>query len=115
MIVTGRWLTQVLRTDEVTHAFAQRTSPLWKAVSLSASWEYEMQVALELLEAQVLKLPADDRARLLDRLVLSLDADAGRDEAWDALAAQRDAEIESGQIAEVDGAQALARLRARYR
>ena len=73
-----------------------------------------MQAALELLEAQVLKLSVDDRARLLDRLVLSLDADAGRDQSWDDLAAQRDAEIESGQIAEVDGAHALARLRAKY-
>ena len=73
-----------------------------------------MQAALEMLEAQVLKLSADDRARLLDRLVLSLDADAGWDQSWDNLAAQRDAEIESGQIAEVDGSQALARLRAKY-
>ena len=73
-----------------------------------------MQVALELLEAQVLKLSADDRARLLDRLVLSLDADAGRDQSWDDLADQRDAEIESGQVAEVDGLDALARLRAKY-
>ena len=71
-----------------------------------------MQAALEMLEAQVLKLSADDRARLLDRLVLSRDADAGRDEAWDDLAAQRDEEIESGQVAEVDGAHE--RLRAKY-
>ena len=50
-----------------------------------------MQVALEMLEAQVLKLSAVDRARLLDRLVLSLDADAASDQTWDDLAAQRDA------------------------
>ena len=73
-----------------------------------------MQVALEMLEAQVLKLSAVDRARLLDRLVLSLDADASRDQTWDELAAHRDAEFESSQIAEVDGSQALARLRAKF-
>ena len=33
----------------------------------------------------------------------------------DVLAAQRDAEIESGQIDELDGPQALAQLRAKYR
>ena len=73
-----------------------------------------MHVELEVLEAQVLKLPPEDRARLLDRLILSLDEDKARDQAWDAVAAQRDAEIEDGQIAEIDGTEALARLRAKH-
>lgn len=73
-----------------------------------------MQVELDLLEAQVLKLSAEDRARLLDRLILSLDEDEARDAAWDEVAAQRDAEVESGQVAEIDGADALARLRAKH-
>ena len=73
-----------------------------------------MHVELEVLEAQVLKLSPDDRARLLDRLILSLDEDKARDQAWDALAARRDAEIESGQVAAIDGPEALARLRAKY-
>ena len=37
-----------------------------------------MHVELEVLEAQVLKLSPDDRARLLDRLILSLDEDKAR-------------------------------------
>jgi len=73
-----------------------------------------MHVELEVLEAQVLKLSPEDRARLLDRLILSLDEDKVRDQAWDALAAHRDAEIEDGQIAEFDGTEALARLRAKH-
>lgn len=73
-----------------------------------------MPAELEAIEAQVLNLPAADRARLLDRLILSLDADAARDQAWDELAARRDSEIESGQIAEIDGPEAIARLRARH-
>ena len=73
-----------------------------------------MQVELEAIEAQVLRLSPADRARLLDRLILSLDEDTARDRAWDAVAAQRDAEIETGQVAEIDGAAALARLRAEY-
>lgn len=73
-----------------------------------------MHVDLEVLEAQVLKLSPEDRGRLLDRLIVSLDEDKARDRAWDALAAHRDAEIESGKVAEIDGPQALARLRAKY-
>ena len=73
-----------------------------------------MQVELEVIEAQALKLSLEDRARLLDRLILSLDQDKARDEAWDALAAQRDAEIESGRVTETDGSETLARLRAKY-
>jgi Putative addiction module component len=73
-----------------------------------------MQVELEVLEAQVLKLSPEDRARLLDRLILSLDEDKVRDAAWDELAAQRDEEIETGRVAEIDGPEALARLRAKY-
>ena len=71
-------------------------------------------VEVEVLEAQALKLSPENRARLLDRLILSLDEDEARDAAWNALAAQRDEEIESGQVAEIDGPEALARLRAKY-
>jgi hypothetical protein len=74
-----------------------------------------MQLEAEVIEAQVLTLSPEDRVRLLDRLILSRDADQARDQAWDVLAAQRDAEIESGQIDELDGPQALAQLRAKYR
>jgi Putative addiction module component len=74
-----------------------------------------MAVELEQLEAQVLKLSPADRAHLLDRLILSLDDDPARAEAWDAVAAKRDAEIEGGQVVEVDGADAITRLRAKYR
>jgi len=70
-----------------------------------------MPTTLEALEAEVLRLSPADRARLLDRLIASLDADAARDQAWDRLAARRDAEIENGVEAPVSGHQALARLR----
>jgi hypothetical protein len=70
-----------------------------------------MSTPLEALESEILRLPTADRARLLDRVVASLDADAARDAAWDAVAAQRDAEIESGAVQAVPLDQALARLR----
>lgn len=57
-----------------------------------------MQTALETTEAQALRLSSGDRARLLDRLILSLDEDKATDATWDALAADRDAETESGRV-----------------
>jgi hypothetical protein len=70
-----------------------------------------MPIPVEALEAELLRLPTAERARLLDRVIASLDTDAARDRAWDELAARRDAEIESGAVAPVDGPQFLARLR----
>jgi hypothetical protein len=67
---------------------------------------------VEALEAALLQRPTSERARLLDRVVASLGADAARDRAWDELAARRDAEIDSGAAADVTGPDALARLRA---
>lgn len=71
-----------------------------------------MTLTLEALETEVLRLSTADRTRLLDRVVASLDADAERDAAWDAVAAQRDAEIEAGSSEAVPLDEALARLRA---
>jgi hypothetical protein len=70
-----------------------------------------MTITLEALEVEVLRLPAADRARLLDRVVASLDADSGRDAAWDAVAARRDAEIELGTATEVSVDEVLTNLR----
>lgn len=71
-----------------------------------------MSLTLEALEREVLQLPPADRARLLDRVVASLDADSVRDAAWDAVAAKRDAEIGAGHTTEVPVEEVLARLRA---
>ncbi len=71
-----------------------------------------MSTSLEALESEVLRLPTIDRTRLLDRVVASLDADASRDAAWDALAARRDAEIEQGTAEAVSLDEVLSHLRA---
>ncbi|MEO8124102.1 MAG: addiction module protein [Burkholderiales bacterium] len=67
---------------------------------------------VEALAEEVLQLSPAVRAKLLDRVVASLDADRARDAAWDALAAARDTEIDSGQVQSMAVADALARLRA---
>jgi hypothetical protein len=71
-----------------------------------------VSIPIEVLEAEVLRLPRIERARLLDRVVASLDADKARDEAWDRLAGMRDAELEIGASSPVSGPEAIARLRA---
>ena len=71
-----------------------------------------MSMSIEALEAELLLLPAADRALLLDRVVANLDSDKARDAAWDQLAALRDAEIECGVSIPVAGPEAIARLRA---
>lgn len=71
-----------------------------------------MSTNLEALESEVLRLTVPDRIRLLDRVVASLDADAVRDAAWDAIAAQRDAEIEFGGATETSVDDVVARLEA---
>jgi Putative addiction module component len=71
-----------------------------------------MSIPLETLEVAVLRLSPTDRARLLDRVVASLDADGARDAAWDAVAGQREAALASGAATEAPLDDVLARLKA---
>lgn len=73
-----------------------------------------MATEFDTLQAEVLRLSPKDRARLLDRLIASFDADTEAEAAWDALAARREAEIESGVIEPVSLDAAIARLEARF-
>ena len=72
-----------------------------------------MSDTLEVLQAKVMSLSKEDRSRLLERLVASLDADADAEEGWEQLAAQREAELESGAVVGVPHEEAIAQLRAR--
>jgi putative addiction module component (TIGR02574 family) len=74
-----------------------------------------MSPPLEALEAALLNLPSADRARLLDRLIVSLDADRAVEEAWMQEAKRRDDEIESGAVQAIPGEEVLAGLRATLR
>jgi len=71
-----------------------------------------MSVPVELLTQQVLQVPPAERARLLNQVIGSLDADRERDARWNKLAAERDAEAEADPSVLVSGPEALARIRA---
>lgn len=74
-----------------------------------------MPSTLEALQAEVLRLSPADRARLLDRLIASLDVDAGAEAAWDQLADKREQELQAGTAQAVPLEVAVARLEARFR
>lgn len=73
-----------------------------------------MRLTLEALELEALKLSEAERARLVERLIASLDTDPQVEEAWAAEAERRQAEIKSGKVAAVSDADAVARLKAEF-
>jgi putative addiction module component (TIGR02574 family) len=70
---------------------------------------------IEVLEAEALQLSVADRARLVERLIASLDIDPAIEEAWAAEVERRNAEIESGAVSLSPGSEALAELKAQFR
>ena len=73
-----------------------------------------MSNTLEALQAEVLRLSPADRARLLDRLIASLDVDSDAEAAWDDLTDKREQELETGAVRSVPLDVAIARLDARF-
>jgi hypothetical protein len=65
------------------------------------------------LEAEVLSLPAEDRARILEQLIASFEPKSPAQRAWIAQALQRRTAVQAGKSAMVPGNEALARVRAR--
>lgn len=65
------------------------------------------------LEAEVLGLPPEDRARLLERLIASFEPKSKAQKAWMDLALRRREEVRAGKVAMEPGDEALARVRAR--
>jgi putative addiction module component (TIGR02574 family) len=58
-----------------------------------------MASTIETIEAEALELPPSDRARLVERLIASLDADPDVEDAWAAEVERRHQEVESGAVA----------------
>ena len=74
-----------------------------------------MPVSIDAIEAEILVLPASERARLLDKLIESLETDPTVEAAWQREAQRRDDEIESGEVEALSGNAVLAQLRAGLR
>ena len=73
-----------------------------------------MSTTVEELEAEALSLSSAQRARLVERLIASLDSEPDIEEAWAIEAERRHAEIESGVVSLLAGPESLARLRAEF-
>ena len=69
---------------------------------------------VETLEAAALQLTPVDRARLVDRLIATLDADPEVEEAWAAEVDCRQTGIEDGTVALLPGPETLTKLKAEF-
>jgi putative addiction module component (TIGR02574 family) len=76
---------------------------------------YIMETPVEVIEAAALQLPASERARLVERLIASLDAEQDVEAVWMAEIERRHAEIESGSVSLVPMDEAMCRLKAEFR
>ena len=65
------------------------------------------------LAAEVLDLPAEERARILELLIASFEPKSNAQRAWMNLALRRREEVRSGKVAMIPGDEALARVKAR--
>ena len=65
------------------------------------------------LAAEVLDLPAEDCARMLELLIASFEPKSNAQKAWMSLVLRRREEVRSGKVAMVPGDEALARVRAK--
>ena len=70
---------------------------------------------VETLEAAALQLAPADRARLVDRLIATLDADPEVEEAWAAEVERRQTAIENGTVTLLSGPEILAELKAEFK
>ncbi len=73
-----------------------------------------MRTTMEAFEAEALNLPTADRARLVEKLIASLDADPEVETAWISEITHREAAIESGEATWLAGPATLAKLRAEF-
>ena len=74
-----------------------------------------MQTMLEQIESQAMQLSAEERARLVEHLLESLDADDEIDAAWEEEAGKRVARLDAGDAIPVSLDVALDRAAARLR
>lgn len=71
-------------------------------------------MSIEQLERELMKLSAEERARVAARLIASLDDEAEVEEAWKAEVRRRDRELDSGEVEGVSWEETLSSIRNRY-
>jgi putative addiction module component (TIGR02574 family) len=71
-----------------------------------------MSTRVEAIEAEAMRLPAEERVRLAERLLASLSEDTAIDDVWAKEVERRIAEIECGRGQVVPAADAISRARA---
>ncbi len=74
-----------------------------------------MSSTIEAVEAEALQLSAAERARLIERLIASLDSDPDVEDAWATEVERRHAQIESGAVSLLPGAETVTKLRDKFR
>jgi Putative addiction module component len=72
-----------------------------------------MSTSIHDLAAEVLELPAEDRARMLELLIASFEPKSSAQKAWVSLALRRREEVRNGKVAMLPGDEALLRVKAR--
>lgn len=72
-----------------------------------------MPSQLEIVQAQAMQLTPAERNQLLERLIISLDADAKVEAAWEQLADRREADLAAGVAQEIPFDEAMIQLRAK--
>jgi putative addiction module component (TIGR02574 family) len=75
-------------------------------------WEVSMASQIDIIEAQALKLTAEERAQLADRLITSIFDDHEIESAWATEVERRVADIESGRARLIPAAESIAKARA---
>lgn len=96
-----------LRHDCSDHASHNRGK-----INPDAAETLAMEIQLETLETEALKLPSGERAAFAQLLLASLDEDAELEEAWATEVERRIADIESGAVQVIPISEALAQVRA---
>ena len=86
-----------------------------EARRLSKCAKFIMATSVEAIEAEALQLSVSERARLVERLIASLDVEEDVEAAWIAEVERRHAEVESGKVALLPVEEVLERLRAEFR
>ncbi len=71
-----------------------------------------MTTSVDDLANEVLELPAEDRAKILELLLVSFEPQSDVQQSWTRLALRRREEVQSGKVVMVPGHEAARRVRA---